>query len=169
MNLESHSNTVVPPKRPNFYRRRNTAAYSFMAWTAFAIAAGFEFVGIYTLQEPLSVKGYYAVCGVLIIISSFMLQKVVRDNDEDDFLQEQNPYHRKRNTSAFTFLAWAGFVIAILFEYIGLYTLKEPLYVKGYYAIAAAFLVVSCFVLQKTIRDNEEDDYNLGVSPSSEG
>lgn len=57
MNLESHSNTVVPPKRPNFYRRRNTAAYSFMAWTAFAIAAGFEFVGIYTLQEPLSVKG----------------------------------------------------------------------------------------------------------------
>ncbi|MFD1773033.1 YiaA/YiaB family inner membrane protein [Paenibacillus rhizophilus] len=65
-------------------------------------------------------------------------------------------------------MAWAGFVIAILFEYIGLYTLKEPLYVKGYYAIAAAFLVVSCFVLQKTIRDNEEDDYNLGVSPSSE-
>ncbi|KGE19631.1 YiaA/YiaB family inner membrane protein [Paenibacillus wynnii] len=72
--------------------------------------------------------------------------------------------HRKRNTSAFTFLSWAGFVIAVLFEYIGLYTLEEPLYVKGYYAIAAAFLIVSCFVLQKTIRDNEEDDFNLGAA-----
>jgi len=139
-----------------------------MAWTAFVLAAGFEFVGIYTLKEPLSVKGYYAVSGVLLIISSFMLQKVVRDNEEDSFLQEQNPYHRKRNTSAFTFLAWTGLVVAVLFEYIGLYTLEEPLYVKGYYAIAAAFLIVSCFVLQKTIRDNEEDDYNLGAAASTD-
>ena len=169
MDLELQTSTTVTPMRKmNFYRRRNTAAYTFMAWTAFVLAAGFEFVGIYTLNEPLSVQGYYAVSGVLIIISAFMLQKVIRDNDEDEFLQEQNMSHRKRNTSAFTFLSWSGFVIAVLFEYIGLYTLEEPLYVKGYYAIAAAFLIVSCFVLQKTIRDNEEDDYNLGALPTTD-
>ncbi|MCR8635156.1 YiaA/YiaB family inner membrane protein [Paenibacillus sp. N5-1-1-5] len=65
-----------------------------------------------------------------------------------------------RNTPAFTFMAWGGFILGILFEYVGLYNLEEPLYVKGYYAIGAAFLIVTCLVLQKTIRDNEEDKIN---------
>ncbi|WP_444508874.1 YiaA/YiaB family inner membrane protein, partial [Enterobacter mori] len=30
--------------------------------------------------------------------------------------------------------------------------------VKGYYLIGTLFLTMSCFVLQKTIRDNEEDN-----------
>ncbi|MBW7455523.1 hypothetical protein K0U00_15965 [Paenibacillus sepulcri] len=128
-----------------------------MAWSAFLLACGFEFVGIYTLKQPLSVQGYYAVTGFLIIITSFLLQKVARDNDEDKFLKDQSPNYRSRNTSAFTFMAWAGFIIAILAEYIGLYTLEEPFHVKGYYAIGGAFLIVACLVLQKTIRDNEED------------
>ncbi|WP_229750587.1 YiaA/YiaB family inner membrane protein [Paenibacillus nasutitermitis] len=58
-------------------------------------------------------------------------------------------------------MAWAGFIIAVLAEYVGLYTLEEPFHVKGYYAIAGAFLIVSCLVLQKTIRDNEEDNAYL--------
>ncbi|MBP1989891.1 hypothetical protein J2Z66_001489 [Paenibacillus eucommiae] len=150
----------------NFYRRRNTPTYTFMAWAAFVLATGFEFIGIYTLKQPLSVQGYYAVTGVLLMITSFVLQKVSRDNDEDSYLQEQNPYYRKRNTSAFTFMAWAGFIIAVLAEYIGIYTLEEPFSVKGYYAIGGAFLIVTCLVLQKTIRDNEEDHANL--NPSTE-
>lgn len=154
----------TPVKKTNFYRRRNTPAYSFMAWAAFVLAAGFEFVGIYSLDQPLSVQGYYAVCGILLILSSFTLQKVVRDNDEDKFIKDSiNANHRMRNTGAFTFLAWGGFVIAVLAEYIGLSTLEEPLYVKGYYAIAGAFLIVSCFVLQKTIRDNEEDKFHMNA------
>ncbi|WP_232016596.1 YiaA/YiaB family inner membrane protein [Paenibacillus baekrokdamisoli] len=58
-------------------------------------------------------------------------------------------------------MAWGGFLLAILAEYIGLYTLQEPFYVKGYYAIGGAFLIVACLVLQKTIRDNEEDSLFL--------
>jgi len=150
-----------PRKTMNFYRRRNTPTYTFMAWSAFLLACGFEFVGIYTLKQPLSVQGYYAVTGFLIIITSFLLQKVARDNDEDKFLKDQSPNYRTRNTSAFTFMAWGGFIIAILAEYIGLYTLEEPFHVKGYYAIGGAFLIVSCLVLQKTIRDNEEDNAYL--------
>ncbi|WP_242310676.1 YiaA/YiaB family inner membrane protein, partial [Bacillus cereus group sp. BfR-BA-01524] len=41
---------------------------------------------------------------------------------------------------------------------IGIYTLDETLSVKGYYLIGTLFLTMSCFVLQKTIRDNEEDN-----------
>lgn len=151
-------------KMINFYRRRNTPTYTFMAWSAFILASGFEFIGIYNLKQPLSVQGYYAVTGILLIITSFLLQKVARDNDEDKFLRDQNPSYRSRNTSSFTFMAWSGFILAILAEYIGLYTLQEPFYVKGYYAIGGAFLIVACLVLQKTIRDNEEDSIHSGES-----
>jgi len=65
--------------------------------------------------------------------------------------------NKKRNTPAFTFLAWASFVAAFAAMYIGIWTLEEPLSVKGYYAVTAMFLVMSSFVLQKTIRDNQED------------
>jgi uncharacterized membrane protein YiaA len=151
-----------PRRTNNFYRRRNTPTYTFMAWGAFILAFGFEFGGIYSLKQPLSVRGYYAAVAILLIITAFVLQKVIRDNDEDHFLREQNHLHRKRNTSAFTFLSWIGFVLAILFEFIGLTTLQEPFYVVGYYAIAAAFLIVTSLVLQKTIRDNEEDKITNG-------
>jgi hypothetical protein len=149
--------TITLRKPANFYRRRNTPTYTFMAWAAFLLACGFNFAGIYTLKQPLSVQGYYAVTGVLLIITSFVLQKVARDNDEDKFLKEYNPTHRSRNTSAFSFMAWGGFALAVFAQYVGIYNLEEPLHVKGYYAIAGAFLIVSCLVLQKTIRDNEED------------
>jgi hypothetical protein len=46
----------------------------------------------------------------------------------------------------------------MLAQYIGLWYLEEPLSVKGYYAVTAAFLVMSSFVLQKVIRDNAEDE-----------
>ncbi len=158
MDLE---NMTSARNKMRFYRRRNTPTYTFMAWAAFVLASGFEFVGIYNLDEPLSVQGYYAVTGVLLIITSFLLQKVARDNDEDNFLKEHNPSYRRRNTTAFSFMSWAGFVLAIMAQYIGLYNLQEPLYVKGYYAIGGAFLIVACLVLQKTIRDNEEDKLSL--------
>jgi uncharacterized membrane protein YiaA len=46
--------------------------------------------------------------------------------------------------------------------FIGIYTLEEPLSEKGYYAVAALYLPMSAFVLQKTIRDNQEDDELYG-------
>jgi uncharacterized membrane protein YiaA len=65
---------------------------------------------------------------------------------------------RKRNTPAFTFLAWASFVLSCSFMFIGLYNMEAPLVEKGYYAVCACFLIMSSFVLQKTIRDNIEDE-----------
>ena len=62
---------------------------------------------------------------------------------------------RRRNTQAFTFLAWTSFVCALSGMLIGIYTLDATLSVKGYYLLGTLFLTMSCFVLQKTIRDNE--------------
>ena len=64
---------------------------------------------------------------------------------------------KKRNTAAFTFLAWTAFITALLAMFIGIYTLDASLPVKGYYAVGTLYLTMSAFVLQKTIRDNEED------------
>ncbi|WP_279615848.1 YiaA/YiaB family inner membrane protein [Paenibacillus pectinilyticus] len=65
---------------------------------------------------------------------------------------------RKRNTSAFTFLAWSSFALALLGMFIGIINLDQLLSVKGYYAVTALFLTMSSFVLQKTVRDNNDDD-----------
>ena len=56
---------------------------------------------------------------------------------------------RRRNTQAFTFLAWTSFVCALSGMLIGIYTLDETLSVKGYYLLGTLFLTMSCFVLQK--------------------
>jgi len=137
-------------------RRRNTTAFSFMAWASFACAFAAMFIGIYTLQEPLSVKGYYAVAALYLTMSSFVLQKTIRDNQDDAHTG------KKRNTGAFTFLSWAAFATALIAVFIGIYNLNQPLSVQGYYAVCALFLTMSSFVLQKTVRDNKEDDELYG-------
>jgi len=63
-----------------------------------------------------------------------------------------------RNTPAFVFLSWGSFAFFILLMGIGLYTLKEPLMVKGYYLMGSIGLISSSFTLSKVIRDNQEDE-----------
>lgn len=65
-------------------KRRNTQAFTFLSWASFALALSMMLIGIYTLEEPLSVKGYYLMGTFFLVMSSFVLQKVVRDNAEDD-------------------------------------------------------------------------------------
>lgn len=72
---------------------RNTPAFTLMAWASFAFFAALILIGLYTLKEPLMVKGYYLMGSVGLISSSFTVSKVVRDNQEDEdnynqFLQE---------------------------------------------------------------------------------
>ncbi|MET3558257.1 hypothetical protein ABID29_001377 [Streptococcus rupicaprae] len=68
-----------------FYR--NTPAFTMMAWSSFLLFVGMMLIGLYTLKEPLMVKGYYLMASIGLISSSFTVAKVVRDNqeDEDDF------------------------------------------------------------------------------------
>nr|WP_240763215.1 YiaA/YiaB family inner membrane protein [Paenibacillus thalictri] len=54
-----------------------------MAWASFALSLLAMFIGIINLDQPLSVKGYYAMTGLFLTMACFVLQKVVRDNKED--------------------------------------------------------------------------------------
>ena len=54
-------------------RRRNTQA--FLAWTSFVCALSGMLIGIYTLDETLSVKGYYLIGTLFLTMSCFVLQK----------------------------------------------------------------------------------------------
>lgn len=63
---------------------RNTPAFTLMAWVSFMFFVGLMLIGLYTLKEPLMVKGYYLMGSVGLISSSFTVAKVVRDNQEDD-------------------------------------------------------------------------------------
>ena len=62
-----------------------------------------------------------------------------------------------RNTQAFTLMPWASFSFYCALMLIGLYTLKEPPMVKGYYLIGcwvSIFFIYCC----KSRSDNQEDD-----------
>lgn len=63
-----------------------------------------------------------------------------------------------RNTPAFTLLAWGSFIFFIILITIGLYTLKEPLMVKGYYLMGTVGIISSSFTVAKVVRDNQEDE-----------
>lgn len=63
-----------------------------------------------------------------------------------------------RNTPAFVFLSWGSFLFFCVLILIGLYTLKEPLMVKGYYLMGSVGLISTSFTLSKVIRDNQEDE-----------
>lgn len=63
-----------------------------------------------------------------------------------------------RNTPAFVFLSWGSFAFFVALMLIGLYTLKEPLMVKGYYLMGSVGLISSSFTLAKVVRDNQEDE-----------
>lgn len=63
-----------------------------------------------------------------------------------------------RNTSSFVALAWGSFIFFVILILVGLYTLKEPLMVKGYYLMGSVGLISSSFTLSKVIRDNQEDE-----------
>jgi uncharacterized membrane protein YiaA len=75
-------------------KRRNTGAFTLLAWLGLVIFTGLVLIGLYNLDEPLMVKGYYLMGTVGIIISSFTVAKVVRDNQED---QEDEAEYKRNN------------------------------------------------------------------------
>jgi len=43
-------------------------------------------IGVYNAGWPLMEKGYYIACTFFLVMSSFVLQKTIRDNQEDEYL-----------------------------------------------------------------------------------
>ena len=46
-----------------------------------------------------------------------------------------------RNTTSFNMMAWGSFAFFVILMLVGLYTLKEPLMVKGYYLMGCVGLI----------------------------
>ncbi|MFD2671183.1 YiaA/YiaB family inner membrane protein [Marinicrinis sediminis] len=73
------------------HRKRNTPAFTGMSYAGLAIGYGMFFIGMYNADFELNVKGYYIAVVLLISYSAIGVQKVVRDNAEDqDILNEQS-------------------------------------------------------------------------------
>ncbi|MGG1535081.1 YiaA/YiaB family inner membrane protein [Brevibacillus agri] len=75
---------------PHRHRRRNTPAFTFLAY--FTLGAGvFLFsIGLYNATTlELNEKGYYIACMLLVAVGAILTQKVVRDNEEDKAIIEE--------------------------------------------------------------------------------
>lgn len=66
--------------------------------------------------------------------------------------------HRRRNTFAFTVLAYFTFFAGVLLFSIGLYNADMQLNEKGYYIAVMMLVAVGAILTQKVVRDNAEDD-----------
>ncbi|MFC7682186.1 YiaA/YiaB family inner membrane protein [Paenibacillus sp. GCM10028914] len=137
-------------------RKRNTFAFTALAWLSFVLALSFVLVALFNAKWELVEKGYYAACTLWVISAAIVLQKVVRDNEEDKDMYGEGG-SRKRNTFAFTGLAWASFLLALGFILVALWNADWPLVEKGYYAGCTLWAISASIVLQKVVRDNEED------------
>lgn len=66
--------------------------------------------------------------------------------------------HRRRNTTAFTVLAYFTFVAGVFLFCIGLYNADMQLNEKGYYIAVMILVAVGAILTQKVTRDNAEDN-----------
>lgn len=139
-------------------QKRNTVAFT--AASYFALAAGIFLycLGVYNADWELNVKGYYLLCMFLIVITSIVTQKVIRDNGEDKLLKAENPKYRMRNTPAFTGMAILGLLIGFGMFFIGLFNATFELNEKGYYIAVMLLIAYSSIGVQKVTRDNAEDN-----------
>ncbi|USB33567.1 YiaA/YiaB family inner membrane protein [Paenibacillus sp. YPG26] len=77
------------------YRKRNTPAFTFLAYFTFFAGIALFSIGIYNADMQLNEKGYYVAVMILVAVGAILTQKVTRDNSEDnEIIAEQN-----RNTT----------------------------------------------------------------------
>lgn len=67
---------------------------------------------------------------------------------------------RRRNTPAYTFMAWASFSACCIIFGISVFNADWALMEKGLYVVLFLWMISACFTLQKVVRDNAEDEYD---------
>ncbi len=60
------------------------------------------------------------------------------------------------HSPAWKLFSWAGFLIALTLMIIGVYHLPVDPWIKGYLGMGVFCIVLSCFILAKTVRDEYE-------------
>ncbi|QNV39583.1 hypothetical protein IDM48_09425 [Rothia amarae] len=69
----------------------NSGAYGFLvfAWLQLAIAITMMIIGLWTLKEPLMVKGYYFITSVLLVGGSITAMKATYDYNRHKAYRER--------------------------------------------------------------------------------
>ena len=87
-----------------------------MAWGSFSLFVILMLVSLYTLKELLMVKGYYLMGYVGLILSSFMVSKLIRDNQKmrktitNSLLNKLSNNKRRNLKRLFLFFAENGLI-----------------------------------------------------------
>lgn len=67
------------------YRRRNTVAFTVLAYFTFFAGVFLFSIGLYNADNlELNEKGYYIAVMILVAVGAILTQKVTRDNAEDN-------------------------------------------------------------------------------------
>ncbi|HZG71416.1 MAG TPA: YiaA/YiaB family inner membrane protein [Chondromyces sp.] len=84
------------------YRRRNTPAFTGLAYFTFFAGVFLFCIGLYNEDSlQLNEKGYYIAVMILVAVGAILTQKVTRDNAEDkEILEEQERQERNKNISS---------------------------------------------------------------------
>jgi len=61
---------------------RNTQAWTTFTYINFGVAALMMTLGIWFMQAPLVTKGFYTMASLMLVSSTIILTKSLRDNDE---------------------------------------------------------------------------------------
>lgn len=117
-----------------------------ISWLAFIIAFVTIGIGIYNLDMPLSVKGYYVQSFLMIILASLNLQKTLSDIDDNV----------SSVTSQWLLITWIAFLGGIITFAIGIYNLDAALSVKGFYSQSLVLIVLVSINLQKTTMERDK-------------
>jgi len=81
----------------NKYRRRNTPAFTFLAYFTFAVGVALFCIGLYNEDSlELNEKGYYIAVMILVAVGAILTQKVTRDNAEDNEILADMERERER-------------------------------------------------------------------------
>jgi uncharacterized membrane protein YiaA len=82
---------------PQKYRRRNTSAFTILAYFTFIAGVSLFCIGLFNAENlQLNEKGYYIAVMILVAVGAILTQKVTRDNAEDtDILEEQDRVYRQ--------------------------------------------------------------------------
>lgn len=127
--------------------RRDTSAWIFQVWSAFALAVFACAGGIWQMPSQDLDRAFLVIGFFFCLFASFTLAKMIRDNRDE-----------RIDTGPWMMTVWVGFVVAVVLTAWGLFRMKIGDWEKAYMVVSWLFLVSAVFSLAKTVRDKHEAD-----------
>ncbi len=81
------------------YRKRNTTAFTVLAYFTFVAGVLLFSIGLYNADMELNEKGYYIAVMILVAVGAILTQKVTRDNAEDNEIIAEQERERQQGLS----------------------------------------------------------------------